>query len=205
MHWVVLANDSQREEFLAQELDRDVKVDWIGSPDQFADHKGADVYFDLQFEFTPARIKTLSPLPAGKVIVNSVVHTLENIHLDITRINAWPGFLSSSSIEASGDISEKVASAWGKRIEFLPDTPGFISARVVSMIINEAYMVVEQGISSREDIDTAMKLGTNYPYGPFEWASKIGLKNIHHLLSVLSKTQARFQPCALLTQEANRT
>ena len=203
MHWVVLADNSQREEFISQGIANAVNIDWIRSPGDFADHKGADVYFDLQFEFTPARVKILSPLPAGKVIVNSVVHTLEDIRLDITRINAWPGFLSGASIEASGDINEKVASAWGKKIELLPDTPGFVSARVVSMIINEAYMVVEQGISSREDIDTAMKLGTNYPYGPFEWASKIGLKNIHQLLLELSKTQSRFQPCALLTKEAN--
>ena len=49
-----------------------------------------------------------------------------------------------------------------------PDIPGFISARVVSMIINEAYFALEEEVSSKEEIDTAMKLGTNYPYGPFD-------------------------------------
>ena len=43
------------------------------------------------------------------------------------------------------------------------------------MIINEAYFTWEAGTSTKEEIDIAMKLGTGYPYGPFEWGEKIGL------------------------------
>jgi 3-hydroxybutyryl-CoA dehydrogenase len=83
----------------------------------------------------------------------------------------------------------------------VPDVKGFISARVVSMIINEAYFALEEKVSTKREIDTAMKLGTNYPYGPFEWGDLIGVKNIYELLNELSKTDSRYTPAALLKKE----
>ena len=47
-----------------------------------------------------------------------------------------------------------------------------------------------------------MRLGTNYPYGPFEWSKKIGLKNIATLLTELSLTEKRYHPADLLLKEA---
>ena len=69
-----------------------------------------------------------------------------------------------------------------------------ITPRVIAMIINEAYFTLQAGVSTKEEIDTAMKLGTNYPYGPFEWADKIGLNRIKTLLQTLSKTDTRYLP-----------
>ncbi len=60
----------------------------------------------------------------------------------------------------------------------MKDEPGFVSARIVSMIINEAYFTLEAGTSTKEEIDIAMKLGTGYPFGPFEWGEMIGLSRI---------------------------
>jgi 3-hydroxybutyryl-CoA dehydrogenase len=54
--------------------------------------------------------------------------------------------------------------------------------RIISLIINEAYLVLQEGTSDRKDIDTAMKLGTNYPYGPIEWSERIGIDLIYHIL-----------------------
>jgi 3-hydroxybutyryl-CoA dehydrogenase len=68
---------------------------------------------------------------------------------------------------------------------FVADQPGLITARVIAMIINEAYFTLEDGTSSKEDIDLAMKLGTNYPLGPFEWCERIGRKNIVKLLKAV--------------------
>ena len=71
------------------------------------------------------------------------------------------------------------------------------------MIINEAYFTLEEKVSTKEEIDTAMKLGTNYPYGPFEWGQKIGLKKVNELLTTLAETNSRYTPAALLQKEAN--
>jgi 3-hydroxybutyryl-CoA dehydrogenase len=48
-----------------------------------------------------------------------------------------------------------------------------------------------------------MKLGTNYPHGPFEWAEMIGTENILALLQKLNVTDSRYRPCELLVKEVN--
>ena len=66
----------------------------------------------------------------------------------------------------------------------------YIFARVLGGIINEAMWAVTEEVASQKDIDTAMKLGTNYPHGPLEWAGKIGLKKVQQLLAALNETVA---------------
>ena len=83
----------------------------------------------------------------------------------------------------------------------MKDEPGLVSARVISMIINEAFFALGENVSSIEEIDLAMKLGTNYPYGPFEWSEKIGLQNIYHLLHKLSQTDKRYLIAPLLEKK----
>ena len=68
------------------------------------------------------------------------------------------------------------------------DKVGMVTPRVVTMIINEACFTFEAGIASMEDIDKGMKLGTSYPYGPFEWGDRIGVNNIYQTLMALAKT-----------------
>ncbi|MGE7765471.1 3-hydroxyacyl-CoA dehydrogenase family protein [Peribacillus sp. NPDC096540] len=65
--------------------------------------------------------------------------------------------------------------------EFTKDQVGLVLPRVLSMIINEAFYAFTQKIAIKEDIDIAMKLGTNYPKGPLEWGERIG-----HVKCILS-------------------
>ena len=94
-----------------------------------------------------------------------------------------------------------ILKALNKNVIPVPDQPGFISARIIAMIINEAYFAKSENVSTEKEIDVAMKLGTNYPYGPFEWASIIGIKNIYALLKILSETDSRYQPSHLIEEE----
>ena len=75
------------------------------------------------------------------------------------------------------------------------------------MIINEAYFTVQEGTAEKDAIDQAMKLGTNYPHGPFEWAEMIGLENVLDLLeAVYADTRdERYKVCPLLKKEVNLT
>ena len=57
----------------------------------------------------------------------------------------------------------------GFQPQCIADTPGLVVARTIAMLINEAADAVQQGVCSETDADTAMKLGVNYPVGPFEW------------------------------------
>ena len=70
------------------------------------------------------------------------------------------------------------------------------------MIINETYFALDEKVSTQDAIDVAMTLGTNYPYGPFEWSKKIGLKNVYDLLSRLSEINKRYEPASLLKKQA---
>lgn len=87
-------------------------------------------------------------------------------------------FTSGENFAKARKLFEKL----GKEVFEVKDRPGMLNMRIVSMIINEAYMVLQEGTSNREDIDTAMKLGTNYPYGPIEWSELIGTELVYNVL-----------------------
>lgn len=67
----------------------------------------------------------------------------------------------------------------------LADAPGLVVARSVAMLINEAADAVQQGVCSPEGADLAMKLGVNYPAGPFEWLARVGVQPVVALLDAL--------------------
>ena len=202
----VITNESLKKELLAQEMPGNSAVQWLEEP---TPSSGIDCLIDLLFEPGPARVQELVDSGANTVIVNDVSGTLDNLPPRFVRINGWPGFLAREIVEASANDDRDKATAelafagFGKKIEWTADSPGFISARVISMIINEAYLAIEENVSSREEIDIAMKLGTNYPRGPFEWAKLLGLKNINNLLEKLAEKHDHYKPSSLLIKEAS--
>jgi 3-hydroxybutyryl-CoA dehydrogenase len=141
------------------------------------------------------------------VLINAVSNTLKEINAakNILRINGWNGFLSRPNWEIAGTIDQTIKDFFStikKVITIVPDEPGMIAPRIISMIINEAYFALNEKLSTKEEIDTAMKLGVNYPYGPFEWCDKIGVQNIYTLLQKLSITDKRYLPSPLLQKQA---
>ena len=186
-------------------------------------HAGADLYIDLDFTNEPARREGLSRLLPALVMVNAVVPTLAEIGFPFVRINGWAGFLERPIHEVvipdgqPGDspekqlvdsmklitrlkrLYEKSASAY----RLVPDTPGMVSGRILATIVNEAYYTWEADVSTIEEIDIAMKLGTNYPLGPFEWSRLIGLEKIAALLVRLSIDNTRYTPASSLLAATN--
>lgn len=208
MRLVVLANDLQKQELLASGISDNCKIDWINSSKEFSSFPDADAIMDLLFEENGYDVAHLKSFLQKIIFVNSITKTISEIDLPFIRINAWPGFFKRNIAEiacrneTNKKEVEKILSLLNKQPGWVPDIKGFISARVVSMIINEAWFALEENVSTKEEIDIAMKLGTNYPYGPFEWGEKIGLRNIAGLLSELSITEKRYLPAPLLTKEA---
>jgi len=207
MRLVVLSNEELYNELLAQDKEPDLQIVRISEVSELALHSDADMVMDLSFENNPERVQLLKRLNT-RVVINCVTDTLAETDPAFIRINGWPGFLRGTLVEGSlyneaeKQTIEELFLKLGKSICWLPDQAGFITPRVISAIINEGYFALSEGVSTKEEIDTAMKLGTNYPYGPFEWSEKIGLHNILLLLTKLSKEQSRYQPCPLLTAEA---
>jgi 3-hydroxybutyryl-CoA dehydrogenase len=83
---------------------------------------------------------------------------------------------------AEADAADAYFRAMGKQVERVSDSPGLVLGRIVCQIVNEAHFSVGQGIASSEDVDTAMRLGFNYPRGPFEWANAIGPERVVSVL-----------------------
>lgn len=196
MQIVVLSNESLKEELLSNTENVQEEIVWIDDISLLDENKHADVFIDLLFE--KDHIPQLQQLLPKLVIVNSVENTLTETDSSFVRINGWNTFLKSSLIEASSlnednkQKTEEVFLLFNKKIEWVDDIAGFITPRVICMIINEAFIAFNEGVSTKEEIDTAMKLGTNYPYGPFEWAEKIGVGAVRKLLNKLSEENKRY-------------
>jgi len=81
------------------------------------------------------------------------------------------------------------APAWLQALGFTPnrlqDTPGLVVARTIAMLVNEAADAVQQGVCTAEGADAAMKLGVNYPAGPFEWLTRLGAGATVEILDAL--------------------
>lgn len=85
----------------------------------------------------------------------------------------------------------------------VPETPALILGRIVAMLANEAASALMEGVATAEDIDNAMRYGTNYPQGPLAWADQIGLDVVEAILNHLYQTykEERYRPMLLLQQK----
>lgn len=198
MKVIVVANVEQQEEIESKNTRPDTDLIFVKD---LADVR--DMEYDAIFYLHENDDNDLRNFVDKPVFINSVINTLaeKNLPLNFSRLNGWPGFLKSKTWEiASNDeaMATKVFESLKWNVMFLKDEPGFVSTRVICMVINEAFFALEDGISTMDEIDLAMKLGTNYPYGPFEWQKKIGLSNIYHLLTRLSLNDKRYTVSRLL-------
>ncbi len=94
------------------------------------------------------------------------------------------------------ETSEKL----GKTVAEAADYPGFVANRILMPMINEAVFCLMEGVATREDIDTVMKLGMNHPMGPLALADLIGLDTCLAILQVLHDGLGddKYRPCPLL-------
>lgn len=95
------------------------------------------------------------------------------------------------------DVCEKM----NKTTVLAIDNAGFVVNRILVPMINEAIFVLQEGVKP-EDIDTAMKLGTNQPMGPLELADFVGLDTLLYILHVLHNElgEDKYRPCPLLSK-----
>ena len=200
----IVANVEQQEEILSKNTNPAAQLFFAENFSGLKSFTQYEAVFFLSGEIDSTDINKFLPIP---VFINEVSNTLaeKNLPFNFSRINAWPGFLKREIWEVASnnkDLAGKVLDRLGWKTVFVDDKPGFIAARIISMIINEAFYALEENLSSVEDINLAMKLGTNYPYGPFEWQNKIGLQNIYALLKQLSVTSKRYSISPLLEKHA---
>jgi 3-hydroxybutyryl-CoA dehydrogenase len=108
---------------------------------------------------------------------------------------ASPGSALAFAVASGASESWRAqADAWLAALGFAPlplaDAPGLVVARTVAMLINEAADAVQQGVCSRSGADAAMKLGVNYPAGPFEWLARW---SAHEVIALLDALDAHYR------------
>ncbi|MGW0899030.1 3-hydroxyacyl-CoA dehydrogenase [Streptomyces goshikiensis] len=98
------------------------------------------------------------------------------------------------ALSASEDTSERTLAEavglfqkLGKQVSVIGDVPGMIVARTVAMLIDLTADAVARGVATAQDIDTAMRLGVNYPLGPSEWHDRLGQDWAYDLLHHLNE------------------
>lgn len=94
----------------------------------------------------------------------------------------------------------EVSETLGKRPVVIQDSPGFVVNRLVAPFLNEAAMILQEGVATKEDIDECVRLGLNHPMGPFQLMDLIGLDiTFHEISSIFERTgDSKYRPSTLL-------
>ncbi|NBV37655.1 MAG: 3-hydroxyacyl-CoA dehydrogenase [Bacteroidetes bacterium] len=181
-------------------------------------HEHYDVFLDLDFDDNSYRLQDYLTNTNTTFVLGAVKCTLESaaVGLQVPEnwkgigINALPTFIERNTLECTNPYSiaetalRELADLLGySNVEVVGSRVGLVTPRVICMIINEAFYTVQEGTANREDINQAMRLGTNYPKGPFEWCEAMGLQNVYEVLEAMynDTKDERYKICSLLKQE----
>lgn len=178
---------------------------------------GSDLVFDFMIDEEPFQVEIYSDKSGATVFVNTAKISLaelsnlsdHSLKAQLFGFNGLPTFVNRDVLEVSllkeedkpklDEVCRKLNTSY----LLVDDRVGMVTPRIVGMIINEAYYTAQEGTATREDIDQAMRLGTNYPFGPFEWCRRIGVKHVYELLEAVYEDthDERYKICPLLKKE----
>jgi 3-hydroxybutyryl-CoA dehydrogenase len=103
-----------------------------------------------------------------------------------------------SMSDGDAEAAERYFRSAGKHVEWVGEAPGLVLGRILAQIVNEAHFAVRQGVATEDDCNTAMRLGFNWPRGPFEWGEAIGLERcvaiLDELRALLGEERYRVAP-----------
>jgi 3-hydroxybutyryl-CoA dehydrogenase len=173
-----------------------------------------DIIFDTTFDSNLNNLHHYAPLENKIVVVSAAKIQLAQLVAEfngevkchLIGMNMLPTFIDRKLAELSiasdkdAPMVEQLATKLQWDVRVVSDRVGMVTPRIILMIINEACYTLQEGTAEVKDIDVAMKLGTNYPFGPFEWADKIGISNVYELLHALynDTKEERYKICPLL-------
>ncbi|WP_266203678.1 3-hydroxyacyl-CoA dehydrogenase family protein [Pontibacter kalidii] len=215
MHIVVLSGPEMAAEFKQkfQEEREGVSYTFLQSHSLLDEQlKPADVVFDFLLHENPERLSMYAP---GQVVFcNAATVQLAALasQADLEQpgmligFNGLPTLFNRPVLEVSvlhkgcEAKLQEVCQTLGTDYLLVDDRVGMVTPRILCMIINEACYTLQEQTAGIADIDLGMKLGTNYPKGPFEWANQIGVKNVYQVLQAVYEDtkEERYKICPLL-------
>lgn len=187
--------------------------EWLSSADLIIDTISGDTATKVSTTEWIAR----HAAPSTPVLTSILHHTATEISSWAMQKNHFIGFQPlhfndfrlleiAPALQTAPEIVQHVVQLfadWGKKVEIIQDQVGGVFPRILALIINEACQAMAEGVAQAESIDIAMKKGTNYPYGPFEWADRIGLEHILWILDGLYREYGddRYRASVLLKKK----
>jgi 3-hydroxybutyryl-CoA dehydrogenase len=103
--------------------------------------------------------------------------------------------------DETAEAIQKAAIQMGKETVIVNEFPGFVTSRISALVGNEAFYMLQEGVGTAEEIDKAIKLGLNYPMGPFELGDLVGLDTrLNNLKYLHEKLGEKYRPAPLLEQ-----
>jgi 3-hydroxybutyryl-CoA dehydrogenase len=96
---------------------------------------------------------------------------------------------SDAASDDALELAQEFFASLGRGAVLVEDVPGLFLGRSVGSIVNEAMIAVAQEVASADDVDTAMRLGANYPIGPIAWGREIGGARVRRILKRLADAE----------------
>jgi len=195
-------------------------VDYVDTVDGLERNEPAVIVLDFSFLHPSEKVERLSKLDTSVPIVcNTLIMsatTAKHISPENAQIIGMPilphYFVRQKIVEYSlpigvtavPEVLAQFLAAIGKGGEKINDSIAGVFPRTLAMIVNEAAFAVQESVATAEDIDTAMKLGTNYPKGPLAWCDEIGAEAIVAILDALAREYGseRYRVATLLRRYA---
>jgi len=212
MQIVVFGRDIKIKELQAK-LGHIEAANWLVQPSNIDEINSSAIVFDLDYDTDPTRLEHWQKLNntivvgANKLQLAETSYLIENEPIENwIGMNTLTGFINKPVWELSlpNEKNKNVISQLKEQLnieyKLVADRVGLLTPRVILMIINEACYTVQEGTANMKAIDQAMKLGTNYPKGPFEWADEIGIVDVYETLEAIYEDtkDARYKICPLL-------
>jgi 3-hydroxybutyryl-CoA dehydrogenase len=146
----------------------------------------------IGLQIDEARLMQTDGMPAHEVAARTGLGDVA-LFDRILHLPCPDGMPLACSISAGASAAWKQAAPqWLQALGFAPqplqDAPGLVVARTVAMLINEAADAVQQGVCTAAGADAAMKLGVNYPAGPFDWLAAWSRDGVMTVLDALDAT-----------------
>ncbi len=195
-------------------------VDYVDTVDGLERKEPADIVLDFSFLHPVAKAERLSKFDALiPILCNTLTMSATTAQhyspsgAQIIGIPILPHYFAhQQSVEYSlpigvthvPEVIAPLLAVLGKTGDQMRDSIAGVFPRTLAMIINEAAFAVQESVATPADIDTAMKLGTNYPLGPLAWCDEIGAEAIVAVLDALAKEYGneRYRVASILRRYA---